>query len=151
MDISSRFDRFIAHIRSSRAQLEGADQQVAFLRERLTERIAADKQFHLEKIFRAGSVAKHTDLARTGKDTFDIDLGVYYRAQGPTEEQLSKLLPYTHARLREIYPGEKPAQDFHVGKNAVKVTFRTSRLQIDVVPIVRDASLKRRNTTPPSC
>src|SRR5260370_26378036 len=106
--ISSRFDRFIAHIRPSRAQLEGADQQVAFLRERLTEHIAADKQFHLEKIFRAGSVAKHTNLARTGKDTFDIDLGVYYRAQGPTKEQLSNLLPYTHARLREIYPVEKP-------------------------------------------
>lgn len=144
MDISSRFDRFIAHIRPSRAQLEGADQQVAFLREQLTELIAADKQFYLEKIFRAGSFAKHTDLARTGKDTFDIDLGVYYRAQGLTKEQLSKLLPYTHARLREIYR-EKPAQDFHVGKNAVNVIFRTSGLQVDVVPIVRDASLKRRN------
>ncbi len=144
--ISSRFDRFIAHIRPSRAQLEGADMQVAFLRERLTERIAADKQFHLEKIFRAGSFAKHTNLARTGKDTFDIDLGVYYRAQGSTEEQLSNLLPYTHARLREIYPAEKPAQDFHVGKNAVNVTFRTSGLQVDVVPIIRDASLKRRNS-----
>jgi hypothetical protein len=59
---------------------------------------------------------------------------------------LSKLLPYTHARLREIYPVEKPAQDFHVGKNAVNVTFRTSRLQVDVVPIVRDNSLKRRNS-----
>jgi len=150
MDISSRilysFDRFIAHIRPSRAQLEGADQQVAFLKERLAECIAADKQFHLEKIFRAGSVAKHTNLVRTGKDTFDIDLGVYYRAQGPTEEQLSNLLPYTHARLREIYPVEKPAQDFHVGKNAVNVTFPTSGLQVDVVPIIRDASLKRRNS-----
>ena len=128
--ISSRFDRFIAHIRPSRAQLEAADEQVAYLRARLTERIAADRQFHLEKIFRAGSAAKYTDLARTGKDTFDIDLGVYYRAQGRTKEQLSKLLPYTHARLREIYPVEKPAQDFHVGKNAVNVTFRTSGLQL---------------------
>src|SRR5258708_20254583 len=117
MDISSRsssrFDRFIAHIRPSRAQLEGADQQVAFLRERLTERIAADKQFHLEKIFRAGSVAKHTDLARTGKDTFDIDLAVYYRAQGPTEEQLSNLLPYPYAPLPELYPVQTPTQHFH--------------------------------------
>lgn len=145
MDISSRFSRFIAHIRPSREQLEAADRQVAFLRERLTERIAEDKQFHLEKIFRAGSAAKHTDLARTGKDTFDIDLGVYYRAQGSTEEQLSKLLPYTHARLLEIYPN-KPAQDFYVGKNAVHVTFRTSKLQVDVVPIIRDHSLKRRNS-----
>lgn len=145
LDISSRFDRFIAQIRPSRAQLEAADQQVAFLRQRLTERIAADKEFHLERIFRAGSAAKHTDLARTGKDTFDIDLGVYYRAQGSTEEQLCKLLPYTHARLREIYPN-KPAQDFYVGKNAVHVTFRTSKLQVDVVPIIRDHSLKRRNS-----
>ena len=146
MDISSRFDRFIAHIRPSRMQLEEADRQVAFLRERLTERIAADKQFHMEKIYRAGSAAKHTDLARTGEDTFDIDLGVYFRAQGSTREQLSRLLPYTHARLREIYPVDKPAQDFHVGKNAVNVTFRTSKLQVDVVPIVRDHSLKRRNS-----
>lgn len=146
MNISSRFDHFIAHIRPPRAQLEEADQQVAFLREQLTRHIAADKQFHLERIFRAGSVAKHTDLARTGKDTFDIDLGVYFRTQGSTKEQLSKLLPYTCARLREIYPANKPEQDFYVGKNAVHVTFRTSRLQVDVVPIVRDDSLKRRNS-----
>ena len=145
MSISSRFDRFIAHIRPSRAQIEDANRQIACLRERLTEHVAADNQFHLEKIFRAGSAAKHTDLARTGKDTFDIDLGVYYRAQGHTEEQLSRLLPYTHACLCKIYP-EKPAEDFHQGKNAINVTFRTSKLQVDVVPIVRDGSLKRKNS-----
>lgn len=146
MNISSRFDRFIAHIRPSRKQLETADQQVAFLREQLAERITTDKQFHLEKIFLAGSAAKHTDLARTGKGTFDIDLGVYYRAQGRTEVQLNKLLPYTHARLREIYPSEKPARDFHVGKNAVNVTFRASELKVDVVPIIRDGSLALTNS-----
>lgn len=145
MTISSYFDRFIKHIRPSSEQLEAANRQVAYLRERLTECIRADKRFHLEKIFRAGSSAKHTDLARTGKDTFDIDLGIYYRAQGQTEEQLKKLLPYTRERLREMYP-EKPEQDFHVGKNAVNVTFRTSGLQVDVVPIIRDGSLKRKNS-----
>lgn len=143
--ISSRFDRFIAHIRPSWAQLEEADRQVAFLRKGLTERVAADNRFHLEKIFRAGSSAKHTNIIRTGEGTFDIDLGVYYRAQGKTEEQLDKLLPYTHARLREIYPG-KLQKDFHVGKNAVNITFRTSKLKVDVVPIIRDGSLKRKNS-----
>jgi hypothetical protein len=59
---------------------------------------------------------------------------------------LSNLLPYTHARLREIYPAEKPAQDFHVGKNAVNVTFRKSGLKIDVVPIIRDETLKHKNS-----
>lgn len=53
--ISSRFGRFIAHIRPSQAQLEEADRQVAFLRKGLTERVAADKRFHLEKIFRTGN------------------------------------------------------------------------------------------------
>jgi hypothetical protein len=146
MDISSRFDRFIARIRPSRKLLEEADLQVDFLREQLTERIAAENRFHLEKILRAGSAAKHTDLMRTGKGTFDIDLGFYYRAQGQTEEELSKLLRYTHACLRKIYPADKPAQDFHEGKNAVTVTFRTSKLQVDVVPIIRNTSLKLRNS-----
>jgi Second Messenger Oligonucleotide or Dinucleotide Synthetase domain len=143
MNISSRFNHFISQIRPSREQLEAADQQVAFLRKELTGRIAADKQFHLEKIFRSGSAAKHTDLARTGKDRFDIDLGIYYRAEGRTEEQLSKLLAYTRTQLREIYPAEKLVQDFHPGKNAVNITFHTSKLKVDVVPIIRDGSLKR--------
>jgi SMODS domain-containing protein len=146
MDIEQRFSHFIAHIRPSREQLEEANRQAVSLREQLTECIARDGKFHLERIFRAGSTAKHTDLIRTEKDTFDIDLGVYYRAQGRTTDQLSKLLPYTQARLREIYPPEKLQQDFHVGKNAVNVLFRTSGLKIDVVPIIRDGTLKRKNS-----
>src|SRR6185437_4849282 len=103
----------------SREQSTEANRQAAFLQQQLARRITADGHFRLERIFRAGSTAKHTDLARTEKDTFDIDLGVYYRAQGRAEDQLSKLLPYTQARLREIYVPEKLQQDFHVGKNAV--------------------------------
>ena len=143
--ISSRFDRFIAQIRPSRKQLKEADEQVARLKEALIASIAADRQFHLEKTFRGGSTAKHTDLARTGENTFDVDLAVYYRAEGKAKEHLSKLLSFTHARVRKIYP-EKPAQDFHPGKNAVNVTFHTSKLQVDVVPIIRDGSLKYKNS-----
>ncbi len=47
------------------------------------------------------SFAKQTDLARVGKDTFDIDLGVYSHAQGQTKEQLSKLLPSTQKETRK--------------------------------------------------
>jgi Second Messenger Oligonucleotide or Dinucleotide Synthetase domain len=145
MNISARFDRFIANIRPTREQREDADRQAAILKERLIAYVANDNQFHLQKIFRSGSTAKHTDLGRTGEGTFDIDLGVYYRAEGRTKEELDKLLSYTYTCLREIYP-EKPAHDFYLGKNAVTVTFRTSKLRIDVVPIVRDGSLKRRNS-----
>ncbi len=146
MNISSRFDRFIAQICPSREQREDADRRVAFLKRQLAECIALDGHFYLEKIFLAGSAAKHTNLARTGKGSFDIDLGVYYRAQGHTDEQLDQLLTYTHARLREIYPPEKPMRDFHKGKNAVNVLFRTSGLKVDAVPIIRDGSLKQKNS-----
>jgi hypothetical protein len=145
MNISSCFAQFIAHIRPSREQMEDAERQVAFLKEHLIERVAEDGQFHLERIFLAGSSAKHTNLARSGKGTFDIDLGVYYRSEGQTEEQLKKLLPYTCKLLRKAYP-EKPKEDFHLGKNAVNVFFRTTGLQVDVVPIIRDGSLKRKNS-----
>ena len=70
MNISARFDRFIANIRPTREQREDADRQVTFLREHLIERITDDARFHLEKIFHAGSAAKHTDLAPRGKGTF---------------------------------------------------------------------------------
>jgi hypothetical protein len=145
MNISARFDRFIANIRPTRKQREDADQQAAILKECLTKYVASDDQFHLQKIFRSGSTAKHTDLGRTGEGTFDIDLGVYYRAEGRTKEELDKLLFYTRTCLRKIYPG-KSEKDFHHGKNAVNVTFHTSKLKIDVVPIVRDGSLKLRNS-----
>lgn len=144
--ISARFDRFLARIRPSSKQMMEAEKQATVLKERLRERIAADGQFHLERIFLSGSAAKHTNLVRTDKNTFDIDLGVYYRRQGRTEDQLNKLLAYTQARLREIYPPEKLQQDFHVGKNAVNVFFHKSRLKVDVVPIIRDGGLKHKNS-----
>jgi hypothetical protein len=123
-----------------------AEQQAAFLKRQLSERIAADGRFHLERSFLSGSAAKHTNLVRTDKNSFDIDLGVYYHRQGQKDEQLSKLLPYMQACLREIYPPGKLQQDFHVGKNAVNIIFHTSGLNIDVVPIIRDRSLRRKNS-----
>jgi hypothetical protein len=142
MDISSRFDHFIASICPSNEQREKADERAAKLGTCLKKRIADDGRYHLEKIFRSGSSAKSTDLVPRGKGTFDIDLGFYFRAQGQPEEQLQKLLPYLRLCLREIYPG-KPEEDFHHGKNAINVTFRTCNLKIDIVPIVRgDPSLQ---------
>lgn len=138
--ICSRFDRSLARIRPSQKQLADAYRQVTYLKENLCECVKSDNQFYLEKILLAGSTAKHTNLVRAGKYTFDIDLGVYFRRQGHEDEQLSKLLSYTHAHLRKIYPPEKLAQDFHKGKNAVNLTFHTSKLKVDIVPIVRDGS-----------
>ena len=65
--ISASFDHFLAHICPSRMQMVEAERQSAFLREHLIERIAADGAFHLEKIFLAGSSARHTNLFCTGQ------------------------------------------------------------------------------------
>jgi hypothetical protein len=141
MDISSYFHHFIKHIRPTGKQL--AKKQLLFttLKTQLRELVESEGSYHLENIFLAGSTAKHTDL----KDSSDIDLGVYYRSQGRTEQELSRLLQYTHECLRRIYPPEKLAQDIHKGKNAINVTLRTRKTKADFVPIVRDAYLEQRN------
>ena len=80
--ISASFDHFLAQICPSRMQMVEAERQSAFLREHLIEHIAADGAFHLEKIFLAGSSARHTNLFCTGQGMFEIDLGVIIADKG---------------------------------------------------------------------
>lgn len=134
--ITKRFNRFITHITPLEKKLNAAERQATSLREQLTRQINDNRMFYIEKTFLAGSAAKHTNIISTGKGTFDIDIGIYFRAQGQPQEQLNRLLPYTHAQVRKLYP-EKADVDFHQGKNAAHVTFRKSKLKIDVVPIIR--------------
>jgi hypothetical protein len=145
IDISSCFSLFIKRIRPTRKQLEEADRETATLKKRLTKYIAADQRYHLEKIFRAGSSVKHTDLVRRGEGTFDVDLGLYFRSQGYPEEDLNRLLPYIQGLLCKLYP--EKVQDIQKRKNAVRICFRTSKLAVDIVPIVRDPSPKKRKNS----
>lgn len=149
MSISSRFDQFVASLRPTQKQIANANRQIAFLKEKLQERVIIDQRFILEKILLAGSNAKGTALRPTEKHPFDMDLAVYFHEREASKEQLETLLDFTLDQLCRIYRG-KPREDFKKSGSAVKVFFRTSKLFVDVVPIIRAPSSQKNTSSLPN-
>jgi hypothetical protein len=144
--IKARLERFISQIRPTDDHIEEANRQTNFLIDRLHDKVDDKGTLKLEKILRAGSNAKHTALRRTAENAFDVDLGAYFSGSGAKKEQLDKLLTFTRARLIEVYGDTKSKDDFEKLKSAVRITFKGGiKLQVDVAPIVSDASLKIEN------
>lgn len=105
--------------------------QVNNLREKLEAYIAENPGFTLLKMLHAGSVAKGTAL----KTLNDLDVAVYVKKEDvPIREQ--DLVPWFAARLREAYPQLEPEQFDETSPNCVKVKFRGSGLDVDVVPVL---------------
>src|SRR5690348_6369561 len=94
MTIKGRFDRFTRNIRPTDAHIEAANKRTEFMIERLHDKVAEDGSFKLEKVLRAGSIAKFTSLLRTDENVFDVDLGAYYSGTGATKEKLGTLLDF---------------------------------------------------------
>lgn len=113
--------------------------QVGHLRERLEQRISEDPDYDLVRAAPAGSVAKGTATrGRTRKDNSDADLAVYVKASavGSTAPDECGLLDWTRDHLVGVYGTTKSADDFAVSDHAVGVTFHSSGLKVDVVPVV---------------
>ncbi len=144
MSISSRFDQFVASLRPLGKQRKTADQTVAVLIQQLHRIMDLERTFTLGKVLQAGSQTKHTALRRMGTHSSDVDIGVYFLARSATQESLETLLRFTRERLLEVYPN-KPSQDFTIPGRAVQVFFRSRNLSVDVVPILRDPSLRIEN------
>jgi tRNA nucleotidyltransferase (CCA-adding enzyme) len=142
MNISSRIDQFVAHLQPTTAQLTQAKKQTDVLVECLKDRVARDGTLILERVFASGSNAKHTSLMKTHASAFDIDLGFYYSGRSARQEKRDLLLDFTREQLCRIYPN-KDRNDFSIGKHAVHVTFRTQKLNVDVVPIIREDRASR--------
>ncbi len=145
MTIADRLDQFAKKIRPTDEHIKEANRQTDFMIERLTNRVASDGRFTLEKVLKAGSNAKFTSLRKTEENIFDVDLGAYFSGEGATKDQLGRLLQFTCDQLRGIYPN-KAREDFEVLKSAVRVKFRSGiELWVDVAPIIRDDSLGFNN------
>lgn len=113
--------------------IETADKhraQVKALRERLEEKIADDPSFDLVKMLHAGSVAKGTALRTVN----DLDVAVYVKA-GSAPKTDAELQPWLAERLREANPS-MAADQFTPEEHCVKVTFKGSGLDVDVVPVL---------------
>ena len=134
-------DPFIAHadIRSfaeARVNLPSDSarryrEQVNRLRERLAEHIADNPGFALVKMLHAGSAAKGTALRTIN----DLDAAVYVKKdQTPVNER--ELVPWVADRLREAYPQKDPNDVSTDSPHCVKIHFRGSGLDVDVVPVL---------------
>ncbi|HTW09942.1 MAG TPA: CBASS oligonucleotide cyclase [Acidimicrobiales bacterium] len=104
--------------------------QVKRLRERLEKKIDDDPSFDLVKMLHAGSVAKGTALRTVN----DLDVAVYVKA-GSAPKDDSDLQPWLADRLREANPNMGNDQ-FIPQEHCVKVSFRGSGLDVDMVPVL---------------
>jgi tRNA nucleotidyltransferase (CCA-adding enzyme) len=104
--------------------------QVNALRARLQKRIAEDPTFDLVKMLHSGSVAKGTALRTVN----DLDVAVYVTA-GSAPKGDAELQPWLAARLREANPNMGGDQ-FEPQDHSVKVSFKGSGLDVDVVPVL---------------
>lgn len=109
--------------------------QVKGLLDRLASHIAENPGFGLIKMLHAGSVAKGTAL----KTINDLDAAVYVKKEeAPTRDE--ELVPWIADRLRESNPNMK-ADQFDVSQpHCVKVQFRGSGLDVDVVPVLYEGA-----------
>ncbi len=120
--------------------------QVKGLRDRLETKIGEDPSFDLVKMLHSGSVAKGTALRTVN----DLDVAVYVKA-GSAPKADDELLPWLADRLAEANPNMSPDQ-FTAQDHCVKVSFRGSGLDVDVVPVLYEGAandcgwLVRKNT-----
>jgi tRNA nucleotidyltransferase (CCA-adding enzyme) len=106
-------------------------EQVNRLRERLEAKIDEDPAFSLVKMLHAGSVAKGTGL----KTINDLDAAVYVKkADAPEPDE--QLVPWLADRLYEAAPPNMTRDQFEEEDHCVKVNFKGTGLNVDVVPVL---------------
>src|ERR1700722_9420348 len=127
----------IAQFAQDRVNLpkEKADEyraQARRLREKLESYVSEHPDFTLKKMLLSGSLAKGTAL----RSLNDIDVACYISgADAPKDVQA--LLDYLAERLRRAFPNFSPDQ-VQSQTYSVRVSFRGSGLDVDVVPILYD-------------
>ena len=104
--------------------------QARRLRERLENYISANPDFTLRRMLLSGSLAKGTAL----RSLNDIDVACYISGSDVPSE-VAKLIEYLARRLRAAFPNFQPDQ-VQQQTYSVKVSFRGTGLDVDVVPIL---------------
>ena len=142
-------DEFVDHhavrrFAEERVNLRQADvsefrAQVRRLREKMAKFIEEHPGVGLDRMILSGSLAKGTAL----KSLNDIDVALHVTSPEAPEGE-AELLDWLVGKLREAYPQMDDSQ-FSLGNHCVKISFRGSGLDVDVVPIyeVEDDSLGR--------
>lgn len=126
----ARFAQNRVNLPSDKAKTYRA--QARRLRERLEAYLSENPDFTLRKMMLSGSLAKGTAL----RSLNDIDVACYISgADVPSD--VAKLVYYLVERLRTAFPNFQPSQ-VQPQTYSVKVSFRGTGLDVDVVPILYD-------------
>lgn len=104
-------------------------EQVGRLRDKMEAFIKDHPNVGLRKMLLSGSLAKGTSL----KTLIDIDVALYVTSPDATTGE-AELLVWLAEQLRKVYPNMKPEQ-ISPGNHCVRISFRGSGLDVDVVPI----------------
>ena len=104
--------------------------QAARLREKLEKYLDEHPDFTLKRMQLSGSLAKGTAL----RSLNDIDVAVYISG-ADTPKDVKALLEYLAERLRKAFPNFTPDQ-VERQQYSVKVHFKGTELDVDVVPIL---------------
>ena len=106
--------------------------QVGRLRDRLKEYVDAHPDYGFVKSLHSGSLAKGTAL----KTLNDMDVAVYVKkSEAPADE--NRLLSWMEERLREaVRPLGLKDDQIHPEAHCVKLEYRGSGLNVDVVPVL---------------
>jgi hypothetical protein len=121
------------YINVKKEKVDEYRKQVNRLRDNLAEFIKENPEYGLVKMLHSGSVAKGTAL----KTLNDMDVAVYVKPEAVEEDDESNVLEYVHQALIDIYSkyNMKPEQ-FSIGHHCIKVSFKGSGLDVDVVPVI---------------
>ncbi|MCY4308669.1 MAG: CBASS oligonucleotide cyclase [Rhodobacteraceae bacterium] len=103
--------------------------QVNRLRTKLDELIKENPDFELQKMLLSGSLAKHTAL----KNINDADVAVYVSS---APQDVGDLTVWLAGKLRKAFPNFNHDQVV-IQNYSVKVEFRGTGLDVDVVPIYK--------------
>ena len=113
--------------------------QVNRLIDNLTQKIHAYSDFRVSKVRKAGSFAKHTMLRKAEGRKVDVDVAFYLRDRDVTIENYESLSELIHEFLVSLYPN-KHIEDFEIQRKAATVSFIGSGLDVDLVPVIEEAT-----------
>ena len=113
--------------------------QVSFLTQELQSRLEEETDLRISKFEISGSFAKHTNIQKSPLDKVDVDVVMFVKQIGFTEQDLEHQIELTYQTLTELYES-KSIKDFKQSKSAATVFFHKSGLSVDVVPVIEDPS-----------
>jgi len=117
-------------------KVEKYREQAKRLQTKLDSYLEEHPDFELRRMITSGSLAKGTAL----KSLNDIDVGCYISGANAPKE-IAELIDYLVKRLQKAFPNFKPEQ-IKPQTYCVTVSFLTSGLDVDIVPILYDGDLK---------